>query len=33
MDRGKRGRYFWHGIQKLPERWGKCITSDGVYFQ
>jgi hypothetical protein len=25
--------YYWHGIHKLPERWVKCLTSDGAYFE
>ena len=25
--------FFWHGIHKLPERWEKCIASDGQYFE
>lgn len=26
-------QFFWRGIHKLPERWGKCIDSDGHYFE
>ena len=25
--------FFWHGIYKLPERWEKCIKTDGAYFK
>jgi len=25
--------FFWHGIHKLPERWEKCIVSEGKYFE
>ena len=25
--------FFWRGIHKLPERWGKCIASKGKYFE
>jgi len=25
--------FFWRDIHKLPERWGKCIVSDGKYFE
>ncbi|GFV40816.1 mariner Mos1 transposase [Trichonephila clavipes] len=25
--------FFWRGIHKLPERWGKCVASDGYYFE
>ena len=28
-----KGKDFYCGIHKLPERWEKCITSDGVYFE
>ena len=24
---------FWRGIHKLPERWEKCIVSEGKYFE
>jgi len=35
MVRGKkRGRFFyWRGIHKLLERWEKCVTSKGAYFE
>jgi histone-lysine N-methyltransferase SETMAR len=26
-------RFFWDGIHKLPERWGKVVDSDGQYFE
>ncbi|QQP57921.1 Transposase [Caligus rogercresseyi] len=29
----KEQQFFWRGIHKLPERWGKCIDSDGQYFE
>ena len=25
--------FYWRGIHKLPERWEKCNTSDGAYFE
>jgi len=25
--------FFWRGIHKLPERWEKCIISEGKYFE
>lgn len=25
--------FFWRGIHKLPERWEKCVASDGKYFE
>ncbi|GFX74494.1 mariner Mos1 transposase [Trichonephila clavipes] len=25
--------FFSRGIHKLPERWGKCVPSDGYYFE
>ncbi|GFX72237.1 mariner Mos1 transposase [Trichonephila clavipes] len=25
--------FFWRGIYKLPKRWGKCVASDGYYFE
>ena len=31
MAKGK--EFYWHDIHKLPKRWGKCITSNGAYFQ
>ena len=24
---------FWRGIHNLPERWEKCVESDGQYFE
>ncbi|EFN78688.1 hypothetical protein EAI_08819, partial [Harpegnathos saltator] len=29
----KRVSVFWRGIHKLSDRWGKCIASDGQYFE
>lgn len=29
----KDGSFFWRGLQQLPERWEKCIQSDGNYFE
>jgi len=26
-------KFFWCGIHKLPERWEKCIVSEGKYFE
>lgn len=26
-------RFFWDGIHKLPERWTKCVESNGQYFE
>lgn len=26
-------KFFWDGIHKLPELWGKVISSDGQYFE
>lgn len=25
--------FFWNGIHKLPERWTKCVESEGQYFE
>lgn len=25
--------FFWNGIHKLPERWIKCVESEGQYFE
>lgn len=25
--------FYWRGIHKLPERWEKCVISDGAYFE
>ncbi|GFX21536.1 mariner Mos1 transposase [Trichonephila clavipes] len=25
--------FFWRVIHKLSERWGKCVASDGYYFE
>ena len=33
MVRSNGGNFYWHAIHKLPEMWGKCITSDGAYFE
>ena len=24
---------FWHGIHKLPERWERCVASEGKHFE
>lgn len=29
----KESQFYWRGIHKLPERWGKCIENDGKYFE
>ena len=29
----KEQQFFWRGIHQLPERWEKCIASDGQYFE
>ena len=29
----KERQFFWHGIHQLPDRWEKCIASDGQYFE
>jgi len=29
----KQEKFYWDGIHKLPERWGKCVASDGHYFE
>jgi hypothetical protein len=29
----KQKQFFWRGIHTLPERWAKCIESDGQYFE
>ena len=29
----KREDFYWRGIHKLPERWEKCVTSNGAYFE
>ena len=29
----KNEEFFWRGIHKLPERWEKCIISEGKYFE
>jgi [histone H3]-lysine36 N-dimethyltransferase SETMAR len=26
-------QFYWHGIHKLPERWKKCVDSNGLYFE
>jgi len=28
----KEETFFWQGIHNLPERWAKCVESDGPYF-
>lgn len=25
--------FYWRGIHKLPERWEKCVESEGAYFE
>jgi len=25
--------FYWRDIHKLPERWEKCVTSNGAYFE
>uniref|UniRef100_A0A0K2SXR1 Putative LOC100903547 [Metaseiulus occidentalis] n=1 Tax=Lepeophtheirus salmonis TaxID=72036 RepID=A0A0K2SXR1_LEPSM len=25
--------FFWKGIHKLPERWKKCVATEGAYFE
>lgn len=29
----KPAEFFWRGIHKLPERWTKCVASEGAYFE
>ena len=29
----KERQFFWRGIDQLPDRWEKCIASDGQYFE
>ena len=29
----KPAQFYWDGIHKLPERWGKVVVSDGQYFE
>lgn len=29
----KNENFFWRGIHKLPERWERCVASDGNYFE
>ena len=29
----KNERFYWQGIHKLPERWSKCVESNGAYFE
>lgn len=31
--KAKDAPFFWRGIHKLPERWQKCVASDGHYFE
>ena len=26
-------QFYWRGIDKMPERWKKCVASDGQYFE
>jgi len=29
----KEKKFFWNGIHNLPERWTKCVESNGQYFE
>ena len=29
----KEKKFFWNGIHDLPERWAKCVKSNGQYFE
>lgn len=29
----KNEQFFWQGIHNLPERWEKCVKSEGQYFE
>lgn len=29
----KKAKFYWDGIHQLPERWEKCVASDGQYFE
>ena len=29
----EREKVFWNGIHDLPERWAKCVESNGQYFE
>ena len=29
----KEKKFFWNGIHDLPERWAKCVESNGQYFE
>lgn len=29
----KEEEFFWRGIHKLPERWEKCVDTEGQYFE
>ena len=29
----KEKKFFWNGIHVLPERWEKCVESNGQYFE
>lgn len=31
--KSKNRRFFWRGIHKLPERWEKCVATNGHYFE
>ena len=33
MIHTKEKDFYWCGIHKLSEIWGKCITTDGVNFE
>jgi len=33
MSASKDEEFFWRSIYKLPERWEKCIFSEGKYFE
>lgn len=26
-------KFYWEGIHNLPDRWSKCVESDGAYFE
>ena len=26
-------KFFWNGIHDFPERWEKCVKSNGQYFE
>ena len=29
----KEKKFFWNGIHDSPERWAKCVESNGQYFE